>query len=71
VAFNRTYLGASVNLLVSRGEASYTVLAEYLYVAQFGEGYGSLMERTDNKLLGISNDKTDADIEAIVRPVLN
>jgi hypothetical protein len=58
-------------LLVSRGEASYTVLAEYLYVAQFAEGYGSLMERTDNELLGISNDKTDADIEAIVRPVLN
>ena len=46
-------------------------MAEYLYVAQFGEGYGSLMERTDNELLGISNDKTDADIEAIVRPVLS
>ena len=58
------------NEALGRGEFSIPVLVEYLYVAIMGEGTGARMERTDNELLGVKGGKTDADIEAILKPLL-
>lgn len=55
---------------LAKGQFSVPVLVEYLFVSLFGDGYGGLMEKTDNELLGIPGDKTDADIEAILIPLL-
>ena len=55
---------------VANGQFSFEVMVEYLYCASMGGVYGALMEKTDNELLGVAGDKTDADIEAILKSVL-
>jgi uncharacterized protein YbjT (DUF2867 family) len=55
---------------LAKGNFSVPVMVEYLFVSLFGAGYGGLMEKTDNELLGVAGDKTDADIEAILTPLL-
>jgi uncharacterized protein YbjT (DUF2867 family) len=58
------------NEALAKGQFTPAVLVEYLFVSIMGEGYGGRMEKTDNELLGIAGDKTDADIEAILEPLL-
>lgn len=55
---------------LAKGQFTNQVLVEYIFVSIMGEGYGGLMEKTDNELLGVAGDKTDADIEAIMKPLL-
>lgn len=45
-------------------------IMEYLYLACMGEGYHCVYEQNDNELLGIKGDKTDKDIEAIMKPLM-
>jgi hypothetical protein len=58
------------NERVAKGDLTIDVMYEYLTLSIFGEGTGGLMAKTDNKLLGVLGDKTDADVEAILRPLL-
>lgn len=53
---------------LAKGDMS--AMIEYLWPAIYGEGYGGLFTNLDNELLGVPGDKTDADIEAILRPLL-
>ena len=55
---------------IAKGDFSMGVMYEYLFLSVFGEGFGGRMEKTDNKLLGVPGNKTDADIEAILKPLL-
>jgi len=54
--------------MLAKGD--YSAIKEYLYAAAFGKGYGGDYERTDNWLLGIKGNKTDKDIEVILKPLL-
>lgn len=45
-------------------------ILEYLYPACMGDRYHNVFEQNDNELLGIKGDKTDKDIEAIMKPLL-
>lgn len=65
-----TAIEKASNETLAKGEFTPAVLVEYLFVSIMGEGYGGIMEKTDNELLGIRGDKTDADIEAIMKPLL-
>jgi hypothetical protein len=55
---------------LAKGDHSLPVLFEYLFVSIFGEGYGGQAKTLDNELLGVAGNKTDADIEAILAPLL-
>jgi hypothetical protein len=55
---------------LSKGNYSEKVMYDYLPLAIFGEGYGGVLTGADNELLGISAKKTEADIEAILKPLL-
>lgn len=55
---------------IAKGDYSMGVLYEYLFPSIFGEGYGGYMEKTDNELLCVPGNKKDADIEAILKPLL-
>ena len=59
-----------LNEKTAKGDYSLGTLYQFLHPSLLKEGYGGLMEKTDNELLGIPGDKTDADIEAILRKVL-
>ena len=59
-----------LNEKTANGDYSMGTLYQFLAPSILKEGYGGLMEKTDNELLGIKGDKTDADIEAILRKVL-
>ena len=63
-----TPLKSASDAALAKGDHS--VLGEYIFVAIFGEGYGGRFEKLDNELLGVAGDKTDADIEAILTPLL-
>lgn len=56
---------------IASGDYSLPVLFEHILCSLFGEGYGAQhTSEADNKLLGIAGDKTDADVEAILKPLL-
>ncbi|KAG0646468.1 Oxidoreductase BOA1 [Hyphodiscus hymeniophilus] len=55
---------------LAKGQHSIEVMVPYIFVSLFGEGYGGRMEKTDNDLLGVAGDKTDADVEGIMTPLL-
>lgn len=56
---------------VAKGDHSPGVMFEFIICSLFGEGYDALhTSEADNKLLGIAGDKSDADIEAILKPLL-
>lgn len=55
---------------IAKGEFTMDVLVLYIFVSLFGEGYGRHWAKTDNELLGISGNYTDADIEAILKKSL-
>jgi hypothetical protein len=57
------------NEALAKGEVTMQVMYGYLMRGIFGEGYGSKMETDDNKLLGIAG-KTEADVEAMLKPLL-
>jgi hypothetical protein len=59
----------SSNEALAKGDYSAPVIFGYLFVAVFGEGYGSRMKKDDNKLLGVPG-KTEADVEAILKKLL-
>jgi nucleoside-diphosphate-sugar epimerase len=51
-------------------KGDYSALVKYIFSAIFAEGYGGdLSQKLDNKLFGIKG-KTEADVEAILRPLL-
>ena len=55
---------------IAAGDYSPPVMFEFILVSVFGESYGGKhASDDDNKLLGIAGDKTDADIETILRPL--
>ncbi|KAI9649186.1 hypothetical protein NHQ30_001754 [Ciborinia camelliae] len=56
----------SSNEKLAKGEITMEVMIGYIIVSLFGNGYGGKMEKTDNELLGLK-EKTDADIEAILK----
>lgn len=56
---------------LAKGQFSNEVMVAYLYVSVMGDGYGGLIEKSDNELLGIAGDKTDADVEAIMKTFLD
>ena len=55
---------------IASGDLSTGVLYQHVIVSIFGEGYGGIVAKSDNELLGIPGNKTDADIEAILKPLL-
>jgi len=59
----------SSNESLAKGEVTMPVMFGYLIRGIFGEGYGAKLEKDDNKLLGVTG-KTEADVEAILRPLL-
>jgi hypothetical protein len=59
----------SSNAALAKGDYSAPVMFGYLFVAIFGDGYGSRTEKDDNKLLGVPG-KTEADVEAILKKLL-
>lgn len=70
VYVNTDGLLTELNEKTAKGDYSMGTLYQFLAPSILKEGYGGLMDRTDNELLGIKGDKTDADIEAILRKVL-
>jgi uncharacterized protein YuzB (UPF0349 family) len=50
---------------MAKGQITEQVIIEYLWLSYVGKGYNALFEKTDNELLGVAGDKTEADIEAI------
>jgi len=60
----------AANEAVANGQYTFPVLYNFLFVSVFGEGYGGLIEKNDNVLLGVAGDKTDADVEAILKNLL-
>lgn len=60
---------ASSNERAARGEFNMEVIIGYIIVSVFGKGYGGRMEKTDNELLGLK-EKTDADVEAILKKLI-
>ncbi|KUJ17666.1 isoflavone reductase family protein-like protein CipA [Mollisia scopiformis] len=71
VPTSTTSIKGSSDAALAKGDDSLPVLFEYLYVLFFGEGYDAEYKELDNELLGIAGDKSDADIEAILAPILN
>lgn len=55
---------------LAKGDYSMNTMAGFLFVSIFGEGYGGLFDKVDNELLGVPGNKTEADIEAILKPLL-
>ncbi|KAF7865234.1 hypothetical protein EAF04_006211 [Stromatinia cepivora] len=60
---------ASSNEKLAKGEITMEVMMGYIIISIFGKGYGSKMEKTDNELLGLK-EKTDADLEAILKKLI-
>ncbi|TGO66233.1 hypothetical protein BOTNAR_0065g00190 [Botryotinia narcissicola] len=56
----------SSNEKLAKGEITMEVMVGYILVSLFGEGYPTRWEKSDNELLGLK-EKTDADLEAIVK----
>jgi len=50
-------------------KGDYSVIVEYLNLSLYAEGYGSAWPKLDNELLGVPG-KTEADIEALLKPLL-
>ena len=66
-----TEIFKAANEKIAKGDHSLPVLFEHIICSLFGEGYDALhASEDDNKLLGVAGDKTDADIEAIMKPLL-
>lgn len=61
---------SAADAALAKGDHSLPVLFEYLFVSFFAEGYGAEYKNLDNELFGIAGDKNDADIEAILAPLL-
>jgi len=59
----------SSNEKLSKGEVTMEVMVGYIIVALFGNGFGGKFEKNDNELLGLG-EKTDADVEAILKKFL-
>lgn len=57
----------AANAALAKGDHS--LMYDYIVVGVVAEGYGSLFENTENKLLGVPG-KTEADIEAIFKKLL-
>lgn len=55
---------------LANGDYSLAVMSKFLLLAVFGEGYGSLLEKTDNELLGLA-EKSDAEVGEILKAVIN
>lgn len=70
VPSSTTELKAASDARVAKGEFTPEVLIPYIFVSIFGDGYGGKMEKTDNEILGVPGNKTDADIEAILKSLL-
>ena len=61
----------ATNEKIAKGDYSLPVMYDHIICSLFGEGYGALhASEDDNKLLGVAGDKTDADLEAILKPLL-
>jgi len=63
-------LKSASDAALAEGDHSLLVLFNYLFVSFFAEGYGGQYEKLDNELLGVAGNKTDADVEAILAPLL-
>jgi len=57
---------ASMRLL-AKGQFTPACFGRVSFCLDHGEGMVDVLEKTDNELLGIAGDKTDADIEAILK----
>jgi len=56
---------------IAKGDFSQHVMVSYITVGIFGgKEYGAAFEKNDNELLGVKEDMSDADIEAILKPLL-
>lgn len=55
---------------LAKGDYSMNTMAGFLFMSILGEGYGGLFEKVDNELLGVPGNKTEADIEVILKPLL-
>jgi hypothetical protein len=55
---------------IAKGDYSMPVMFGYLFSSVFGDGYGARIEKTENELLGLPGNKTEADIEIILKPLL-
>lgn len=51
-------------------KGDYSAIVEYLNLAVYGKEYGAAWPKLDNELLGVSGGKTEADIEALLKPLL-
>ena len=51
-------------------KGDFSIMVDYLHVGSFGDGYSALSKNLDNELLGITGNKTDADLEAVMKPIL-
>ncbi|CAD6443912.1 7b9d34ae-6f7f-4e02-a433-f5227adeb13a [Sclerotinia trifoliorum] len=60
---------ASSNEKLAKGEVTMEVMLGYIVVSLFGKEYGGKIEKTDNELLGLK-EKTDADVEAILKKLI-
>jgi len=58
----------AANASLSKGDHS--TMVQYIFVAMFAEGYGGKLENVENELLGVPG-KTEADLEAIYKRILN
>jgi hypothetical protein len=58
------------DVALAKGDYSLPVLLEYLFVSFFAEVYGGQAKTLDNELLGVAGNMTDADVEAILAPLL-
>ncbi|KAH7108884.1 hypothetical protein B0J13DRAFT_517127 [Dactylonectria estremocensis] len=63
-------VGKSAYEELANGDYSFAVMSKFLSLAVFGEGYGSLLEKTDNELLGLA-EKSDAEVGEILKAVVN
>ena len=56
---------------LAKGDFSLGVMIQYILVGIFGgQEYGAAFEKNDNELVGLKGDLGDADIEAILKPLL-
>ena len=63
-------LEKTTNEKIAAGEFTTDVMYQHVLVAIFGQGNGGLWAKTDNELLDVPGDFTDADVEAILKPLL-
>lgn len=55
---------------IAQGDYSLPVIYEFIICSLWGEGYGAQHpSEDDNELLGIAGDLTDADVEALMKPL--